>query len=149
MRLAQLDINYVRNLVGAHLECCPGINCLYGENAAGKTAVLEAIHLLARARSFRTPRIGDVIQHGRTSLTVVAQLVDDNGRHIVTGLDKSVSSTQIRFNGARITRRSEQAHNPPPSNNHTGQPEDIIGYPKRKKTLAGLGHVPHGTGLYR
>lgn len=113
MRLAQLDINHVRNLVGAHLECCPGINCLYGENAAGKTAVLEAIHLLARARSFRTPRIGDVIQHGRTSLTVVAQLVDDNGKHIITGLDKSVSSTQIRFNGARITRRSEQAQNLP------------------------------------
>ena len=113
MRLAQLEINYVRNLVGVCIECSPGINCLYEENAAGKTAILGAIYLLARARSFRTPRVGDVIQHSRESLTVAAQLVDDNERDVITGLEKSAESTWIRFNGTKISRRPEQAMNIP------------------------------------
>lgn len=113
MLLAQLDINHVRNLTGVHLECCSRINCIYGENAAGKTAILEAIHLLSRARSFRTPKIWDVIQYGSNSLTIAAQLVDAHDGHVATGLEKSAGTTQLRFNGARVTRRSEQAKNFP------------------------------------
>ena len=113
MRLAELDICNVRNLTEIHMECGPGINIISGKNAAGKTAILEGIHLLARASSFRTPRINDVIQFGKPQLSITARLKDERNNMIITGLEKSRQTTKIRFNGLNVNKRSEQARNLP------------------------------------
>ena len=113
MRLADLDIKDVRNLNDIHMECGPGINIISGKNAAGKTAILEGIHLLARASSFRTPRINDVIQRGKSQILIIARLYDEKNSEIVTGLEKSRQTTKIRFNGQDVNKRSEQARNLP------------------------------------
>lgn len=113
MRLKELDIYDVRNLTEVHMECSPGINIIYGKNAAGKTAILEGIHLLARVCSFRTPRINDVIQHGKQQISIMARLNDEHNNKIVTGLEKSRQATKIRFNGLNVNKRSEQARNLP------------------------------------
>jgi DNA replication and repair protein RecF len=114
MRLSQLSINSVRNLTEANLACGPGCNIIFGENAAGKTAILEAIHILARTSSFRTHRITEVIQHNQETLSISAEVCINNGdTRIHTGLEKGRSQTRIRYNGERITRRSEQARNLP------------------------------------
>jgi DNA replication and repair protein RecF len=113
MHLVELDISDVRNLTNIHMDCGPGINVISGKNAAGKTAVLEGIHLLARVSSFRTPRINDVIQHGKSQLSIRARLSDQGNNKIVTGLEKSRQATKIRFNGTNVNKRSEQARNLP------------------------------------
>jgi DNA replication and repair protein RecF len=113
MFVSTLEIHDLRNLTEIHMECDPGINLIYGKNAAGKTAILEAIHLLARVNSFRTPRINEIIQYGKQQLTVTAKLKDRHSNNIVTGLEKSRQSTRIRFNGSSVNKRSEQARNIP------------------------------------
>ena len=113
MQLTRLGINNVRNLSDLKMECGPRVNVIYGKNVAGKTAILESIHLLARSNSFRTPRIMDVIQHNKEQLTVTAELQDDNKQTITAGLEKNRETTKIRFNGHKITKRSEQAQNIP------------------------------------
>src|SRR3970282_1429893 len=89
------------------------MNLIYGKNAAGKTAILEGIHLLARVCSFRTPRINDVIQHGKQQISMMARLNDEQNNKIVTGLEKSRQATKIRFNGFNVKQRSDQARNLP------------------------------------
>lgn len=42
----------------------PGINVITGQNAAGKTTLLEGIYLLMAGRSFRTSQVSDLIQSG-------------------------------------------------------------------------------------
>lgn len=113
MFLTHLEIQHVRNLASEKLECDPGINLILGANAAGKTAVLEAIHLLSAARSFRTPRAREVIQYGRESLLVTANLIDQHRNTISAGIEKGKSQTQIRFKGQKVGRRSEQIQNIP------------------------------------
>jgi DNA replication and repair protein RecF len=113
MRLVELGIYNVRNLTEIYMECGSGINVISGKNAAGKTAILEGIHLLARASSFRTPRINDVIQFGKSQLSIMARLVDGQNKQIVTGLEKSRQTTKIKFNGLNVNKRSEQARNLP------------------------------------
>jgi len=113
MFLSNLEIQHVRNLTSERLECGPEINLILGANAAGKTAVLEAIHLLSAARSFRTPRAREVIQHGRDALLVTAEFIDRYQNRISAGIEKSKKRTQIRFNGEMIGRRSEQIQNIP------------------------------------
>ncbi len=113
MYLTKLDIYDVRNLTEVHMECGPGLNIISGKNAAGKTAILEGIHILARISSFRTPRINDVIQHGKQQLSISAQINGELNNKFVTGLEKSRQTTKIRFNGSNVYKRSEQARNLP------------------------------------
>jgi DNA replication and repair protein RecF len=50
---------------------------LYGQNGAGKTSLLEAIHLLGRGRSFRTRHTRNLLRHGAAELTVVGDVVQE------------------------------------------------------------------------
>ena len=57
----------LENFRSAERECIhfdPGVNLLYGNNAEGKTNVLEAIYFFARGRSFRTTRESDLVRFG-------------------------------------------------------------------------------------
>ena len=53
MRLSRLRLSNFRNLAEVDLEVPPGVSVYYGQNAQGKTALVEAVYLLAIARSFR------------------------------------------------------------------------------------------------
>lgn len=54
MRLTELDVRHFRNIVHARLEPAEGVNVLCGDNAQGKTNMLEAAYYLVTGRSFRT-----------------------------------------------------------------------------------------------
>ncbi len=54
MPLHSLHIQNFRNVENLHWDLAPGLNVLEGENAQGKTNLLEVIYLLANGRSFRT-----------------------------------------------------------------------------------------------
>ncbi len=54
MYLSALQIKNFRNIQSLKLSLAPGTNLFWGDNAQGKTNVLEAIYYLATGRSFRT-----------------------------------------------------------------------------------------------
>lgn len=59
--LTRLAAHRFRNLEGLDWEL-PGGSCLLlGSNGAGKTSVLEAVHLVATTRSFRTAQLGECV----------------------------------------------------------------------------------------
>lgn len=70
MALTQLQINNVRNLRQVRLQDLQNVNVFYGSNGSGKTSVLESIHLLGMARSFRGTSVKSLITHGAESCTV-------------------------------------------------------------------------------
>ena len=74
MSLVRLEIRDLRNIADAVLEPAPRLNFILGANASGKSTLLEAIHLLSRARSFRTAQIAQLIRFGQPSLTVAGNL---------------------------------------------------------------------------
>lgn len=61
MELKRLSLRHFRLIREADIALAPGANLLLGENAQGKTTVLEAVALLAEGRSFRTTRDRDLI----------------------------------------------------------------------------------------
>jgi DNA replication and repair protein RecF len=95
----------MRNLEASDLDPAAGINWFHGDNGAGKTSVLEAIYILARGRSFRSARLGGVIQHDRSSLEVVVRL--DTGARL--GLQRARDDWRGRINGRDTRRISEFA----------------------------------------
>jgi DNA replication and repair protein RecF len=59
----------------------PGLNLLVGGNGAGKTALLEAAHLLSAARSFRAKREPEMVRWGQAACRVEGTFRNDRGRH--------------------------------------------------------------------
>ena len=53
MILKRLELDFFRNYVHAEADFAPGVNVIWGENAQGKTNLLEAIAYLSSARSHR------------------------------------------------------------------------------------------------
>ncbi|MGB9428444.1 MAG: DNA replication/repair protein RecF [Gammaproteobacteria bacterium] len=62
MGLLCLSLRQFRCFAAADLRFAPGFNLIVGQNASGKTSLLEAIFLLSRGRSFRTARLENAIQ---------------------------------------------------------------------------------------
>jgi DNA replication and repair protein RecF len=59
--LARLEADRVRNLKKVQLELGEGLTIILGENAQGKTSLLEAVYLLATGRSFRTRKLDEIV----------------------------------------------------------------------------------------
>ncbi|CAD5107087.1 DNA replication/repair protein RecF [Zestomonas carbonaria] len=81
MSLSRVTVTAVRNLHAVTLSPSPRINILHGANGSGKTSLLEAIHLLGLARSFRSLRLQPVIQYEQAACTVFGQVeIPEGGR---------------------------------------------------------------------
>jgi len=74
MSLAELTLENLRCIEKAELAFGPGTNLVFGANGAGKTAVLEAVFLLGRGRSFRTRLNERLIQHGKSLARVIGKV---------------------------------------------------------------------------
>lgn len=84
--LQQLHIHNFRNIIHATLSLSPRVNLICGDNGSGKTSILESIHLLSRARSFRTHMMRHVIRAGELSTTVHGKLLDQKGADQMVGV---------------------------------------------------------------
>lgn len=62
MYIKHLNLSYFRNYTKQTIEFSPKINIMLGENAQGKTNLIEAIHVLALTKSHRTHQDKDLIQ---------------------------------------------------------------------------------------
>jgi DNA replication and repair protein RecF len=68
--LTQLQISHVRNLRHVRLNDLQRVNVFFGRNGSGKTSILESIHLLGMARSFRNSSMKSLITHDQSTCTV-------------------------------------------------------------------------------
>jgi DNA replication and repair protein RecF len=98
VRLDQLRLENLRNLVALELQFAPGLNLIVGPNGAGKTSVLEGAYLLSHAQSFRTGQIDALIRRGAERLILSAQVTRRSGP-IRLGLARSVDGWEAKLNG--------------------------------------------------
>ena len=99
MQLESLEVENFRNLLG-NLACEAGLNVLIGENGQGKTNWLEAIYVLATSKSFKTPKLSELIRFGteltlvRGSVRVSAEIIRD----LSVAIQGNVKSLSINGN---------------------------------------------------
>lgn len=72
MKIKQLKLQHYRNYTDLSLEFQDGLTILTGENAQGKTSLLEAIFLLSLAKSHRTNHDQEMIQWQQEAARVEA-----------------------------------------------------------------------------
>ena len=70
MRVNRLELTHYRNLSPTVLEPGPGVNVIWGENAQGKTNLLEAVWLFTGGKSFRGARDSELTAFGEDESTL-------------------------------------------------------------------------------
>ncbi|MGM0542137.1 MAG: DNA replication/repair protein RecF [Pseudomonadota bacterium] len=108
-QINHLSIQNFRNCVTIDCEFSAGLNLIVGDNAAGKTSLIEAIWLLATGRSFRTTKTQYLIQHDFEFCTLFAEVASSHSSHKMhrLGLQKSLQQTLLRLDG--VTLKSQSA----------------------------------------
>ncbi|WP_422413023.1 MULTISPECIES: DNA replication/repair protein RecF [unclassified Endozoicomonas] len=147
MTIHKLMIKDVRNLASATFSPSPDINILYGLNGSGKTSILESIHLLGLARSFRSARLKPVIRHKKGKCTVFAQIQSNNDRLIPVGVSRDMEEEnfQIRVAGETLKSTSELARLLPLQIINPDTFKLLEGSPKQRRQFLdwGVFHVKH------
>lgn len=82
MHLAHLRLREFRNYGRLDVDFAPGFHVLLGDNAQGKTNILEAIYLLATLRSFRGVGGAQMVRYGQNGYFVGGRVVGQ-GEHEV------------------------------------------------------------------
>lgn len=80
MRVTALSVTDWRNLSRASLTSDARFVVLHGENAQGKTNLLESVFMMASLRSFRESRPRRMIKHGAKSAEIELELVGLSGK---------------------------------------------------------------------
>lgn len=107
MRVKQLKVQDFRNYVSGAIEFAPGINVLSGDNAQGKTNLLEAVCMCSMGRSMRTPRDKELIKQGSQRAKIALEVVSRSGKDSVDIIiDKSLNKS-VMINTMPISRIGE------------------------------------------
>ena len=80
MRLVNLEVADWRNVASARLDTDARFVVLHGDNAQGKTNLLEAVWTLSNLRSFRESRHQRLIRHGCDSVRIDGVVHGESGR---------------------------------------------------------------------
>jgi len=102
--LTSVDLVDVRNYTSVHFAPPPGLTVLLGDNAQGKSNLLEAIAMLATGKSFRTAHEGEIIRDGCAQATITGDA------HVLAG-DVRLSCVIAR--GSRGVRKAYAVNGEP------------------------------------
>src|ERR1035437_1415752 len=80
VHLAHLRLRDFRNYARLDVDFAPGFHLLLGDNAQGKTNILEAVYLMATLRSFRGVGGAQMIRHGQKGYFVGGNVIGQ-GEH--------------------------------------------------------------------
>ena len=96
MKIKSLKLLYFRNYLSTNIEVHPSLNVLVGNNANGKTNIIESIFCLALGKSYRTKSDSECIMFGETA-TAMSCIVNKNGREldIMLGINNKGKSAKI------------------------------------------------------
>lgn len=146
MPLKRLSVTGVRNLQPVTIQPSPRINLIYGANGSGKTSLLEAIHLLGLARSFRSTRLQPVIQHGEQACTVFGEVSQRSGLSTAIGITRSKQADyQVRIDGENVRSIAQLAETLPLQLINPDSFRLLEGAPKQRRQYLdwGVFHVEH------
>ena len=108
MRVIRLDIAGLRRFERVSLAPGPSLNLLTGDNGAGKTSVLEALHLMAYGRSFRGRVRDGLIATGAPAVEVFVEWEEGaSTRTRKAGIRHGGQTWDGRLDGANVAHLGE------------------------------------------
>lgn len=97
MTVTELRLTDFRNYSCAQLQFDPGANLIVGQNAQGKTNLLEAIFLCAVTRSFRGAKESELVRFGAPKYRVELQ-AQRSDRSVLLAVEGAAGAKRIWYN---------------------------------------------------
>lgn len=107
MIIESVDLKNVRNYDFLNMEFDNGINIIYGDNAQGKTNILESLYVCATSRSHRGSKDKEIIQLGSEEAHIKVQVKKHDINYRIDMHLKKNKSKGIAVNGIPIKRAVE------------------------------------------
>jgi DNA replication and repair protein RecF len=108
MKLCRLTLVDFKNIASAVPEFSAGLNCFVGENGAGKTNVLDAVHYLATGRSSLGMTDRQNVRHGAEFFVVEGEYTADGGHNLDVSCSFAPSAgKKVKCNGKEYERLSD------------------------------------------
>lgn len=107
MYLKNLALIQFKNYERQQLEFDSEVNCFFGENGAGKTNLLDAIHYLCLTKSAFLPVDSQHIRHGQTFFTLKGTFELENKTLALSCVFESTKKKRLEVNGKAYNRLSE------------------------------------------
>lgn len=100
MRIKRLKVENFRNLEKLDIEFSDGVNIIYGNNAQGKTNIIEAIYIFSFGKSFRANKDIELLKFDKEYfLSNIEIMKKDRELEMDFGFDKISNKKMIKVNG--------------------------------------------------
>ena len=103
MRIEKIALSGFRNYEWETAEFAPGTNVISGQNAQGKTNLLEAVYMLSCGRSFRTRFDRELVGFGYSEAEILADIYSHERGQTVSIRLKPGQTKKILVNGVKKT----------------------------------------------
>ena len=109
MLCKKVELQNFRNAECETVTFDSGINVLHGENAQGKTNLLEAIYYVSLGKSFRGSKDAEIIRFGEEYAAISLDFIAQGREQNVTMRfsDNARQKKTVTHNGVKITKLSE------------------------------------------
>lgn len=109
MVIKTLSLQNFRNITSLTLEPASGINVIYGENAQGKTNILESLYYLSLISSFRASRDRELVRIGEPAAALDATVFAQERERIISIRIPTAGRREITVNRVRAARKADAA----------------------------------------
>ncbi|WP_367568660.1 DNA replication/repair protein RecF [Lacrimispora sp.] len=107
MMIESIELKNYRNYDELHMDFSQGTNILYGDNAQGKTNVLEAIYVCATTKSHRGSKDKEIIQFDRDESHIKLNIRKRDVPYRIDMHLKKNKAKGVAVNGVPIKKASE------------------------------------------
>ncbi len=107
MQVTSLALRDFRNYAQARLVCPAGVTLLLGENAQGKSNLIEALRLLSTGRSLRAASDAELIRTDAESAFLSSEWLTGDGRTVEVELGIAARERRYRVNGVVKARMAD------------------------------------------
>ena len=105
MQLTRLRLTDFRCFEALEINPGPGVNVITGDNASGKTSLLEALYILGRGQSFRHATARPAVREGQTAFTVHGLIRSGEQRSRQLAVQRDRRGMHYRCDGNPSTTR--------------------------------------------
>ncbi len=109
MQCNRIEVCNFRNIAQACVDFTPGVNVLVGDNAQGKTNLLEAIYLCALGKTFRQAKDAELVRFGQEDCSIKQHFADNKREQTVemTLYAGTKARRRVYLNGVSLARTSQ------------------------------------------
>lgn len=107
MIVKTIELANYRNYEKVHIDLDPGINILYGDNAQGKTNILESIYMCGTTKSHRGSKDKEIIKFGNSESHIRCFFNKNDTEYQIDMHLRDDKSKGIAINGMKLKRAAD------------------------------------------